>query len=616
MLEIEDILQLGTGARFYRADLHIHSFGASHDVRDTAMTPKNIVATAVREGLSLIAVADHNEIDNVAPTLKAAVGTSVVVIPAIELSTPQAHLLCYLPNVEALKRFYGQLSIVDHGKPESRCQQSILECLNLLRPLDGFGVLAHVDVASGFEFEIPGASPHKLDVLCHPALLGIELKHATATISYSDSDSEKGRAGIGRERITRLSLGPKQYLARVLNSDAHALAMLGRNAANASRVTRYKMEEPSFGGLRIALEDADARVRIEDHIPPAVPRVLGMHIEGGFLSGQAIAFSPNLNCIIGGRGTGKSTAFEGVRCLVGANTGSSVVDSEVWPDELHLYWQDQAGQQHTLQRLRDCGVENLDDPVTGPCEFELDCFGQGDAARISIEAQTNPLALLNYLDKFVYLEEATQAEEAARAQLLSLQTEIEEAEQQVKLIPQYESSLSTAKKQLAALQKPEVKELIQLQRQLSTEREVRSQIQAKLQEAKRELGRTSPKTAIEGILGLAEPADLTVGGKEFRTILDGAIALEKKIGSAEAQVRTGLSDLETVVATQFANWKTKEAEAQKKIDAKRRELETLKVSFDMAYITKLAKDEANYAQSLKNLKAWAPHRKHPARTAG
>ena len=62
----------------------------------------------------------------------------------------------------------------------------------------------------------------------------------------------------------------------------------------------------------------------------------------------------------------------------------------------------------------------------------------------------------------------TAEEEAAREQLLSLQNEIEKAEQKVQQIPQYESLLGTTQKQLAALQKPEVKELIDLQRNLST----------------------------------------------------------------------------------------------------------------------------------------------------
>ena len=201
MSALEDILAEPIGAQFYRADLHIHSYGASHDVRDLTMTAEAIVATAAQEGLSVIAITDHNEIGNVEPALLAAQNSGVYVVPAIELSTPQGHLLCYLPTLDALRRLHGQLSIVDRGTATCRCQHSILDCLNLLPALGGFGVLAHIDVQSGFEIEVPGASPHKFDVLCHPALLGIELKLATSTISYADGDPDPDRVRMGRERI-------------------------------------------------------------------------------------------------------------------------------------------------------------------------------------------------------------------------------------------------------------------------------------------------------------------------------------------------------------------------------------------------------------------------------
>jgi PHP family Zn ribbon phosphoesterase len=112
---LEDILAQPIGARFYRADMHIHSYGASHDVRDATMTPQAIVATAAREGLTIIAITDHNEIGNVEAALLAAQGSGIYVVPGIELSTPQGHLLCYLPTLDALRRLHGQLSIVDRG---------------------------------------------------------------------------------------------------------------------------------------------------------------------------------------------------------------------------------------------------------------------------------------------------------------------------------------------------------------------------------------------------------------------------------------------------------------------------------------------------------------------
>lgn len=607
MTILDDVLSQSSGAQFFRADLHIHSFGQSHDVKDTTMTAAAIVSTAVTENLAIIAITDHNEIGNVEAAIRATQGTGILVVPGIELSTSQGHLLCYLPTLVALRKFHGQIDIVDSGLQTSRCQQSILDCLNFLSNLDGFGVLAHVDAPSGFETEVPGASPHKVDILCHPALLGIELKDANTSISFSDTDPDQERARIGRERISRLKLGSKQHLARVLNSDSHTLTSLGRNAANARRVTRYKMETPSFEGLRIALGDADARVRIEDLIPPTVPRILGMQLGGGFLSGQVFHFSSNLNCIIGGRGTGKSTAFEAVRCIIGDESDSKVIDSEVWPDDLNLFWQDRANQQHALFRLKGGDIQNVDNPDEGPINFEVDCFGQGEAAKISIEAQRNPLALLEYLDKFIDLKSAYENEEAARESMLSLQSQIEKADQQVQLIPQFERLLTTTKQQLTALQKPEVKELIELQRQVATEQELRVQITSKLQDAKENFGNRSPLNSIEELRELAEPAKLAVGADEFLAIHKGATKFESTVGTAETKIKTELAAFEKIISSQFATWKIKESDAQRKIDVKRRELEALKISFDMSYISKLAKDEASYAQNVKNLKTWKPY---------
>jgi hypothetical protein len=37
---LKDITQVDNGARFHNGDLHIHSNGGSHDVKDASMTPE------------------------------------------------------------------------------------------------------------------------------------------------------------------------------------------------------------------------------------------------------------------------------------------------------------------------------------------------------------------------------------------------------------------------------------------------------------------------------------------------------------------------------------------------------------------------------------------------
>lgn len=303
-------------------------------------------------------------------------------------------MLCYFAEIDSLQKFFGRLNIVDRDKPISRCQEGILECLNHVSQLNGFAILAHVDGPSGYERETPGNSPHKIDVMCHQALLGIELKALPSDVYYSTADTDPQRINIGNERIKRLNLGSNQYLARVVNSDAHTLAALGRNTSGLKKVTRIKMDKPSFGALKIALQDGDARVRMEEQIPNEVPKVVGILLEGGFLDGQYIHFSPNLNCIVGGRGTGKSTTFEVVRCLSGNASNNGVVDSEIWPNNISFLWEDQALQLHVLKRASNATVINEKNPKDGPVAFHMECYAQGETERISKEGQSNPMMKL------------------------------------------------------------------------------------------------------------------------------------------------------------------------------------------------------------------------------
>ncbi len=73
------------------------------------MSPENIVDTAVRKGLSIIAITDNNEILNVKIAIKHSEGNPVLVIPVIEVSTTQGNLLVYFETYNDLQNFHGKL---------------------------------------------------------------------------------------------------------------------------------------------------------------------------------------------------------------------------------------------------------------------------------------------------------------------------------------------------------------------------------------------------------------------------------------------------------------------------------------------------------------------------
>jgi predicted metal-dependent phosphoesterase TrpH len=70
-----------------KADLHLHTTAS-----DGRLEPKEIVSLAVKVGLDVIAITDHDSIDGVRPALAAAEAfPSLMVIPGVEINTDVPH---------------------------------------------------------------------------------------------------------------------------------------------------------------------------------------------------------------------------------------------------------------------------------------------------------------------------------------------------------------------------------------------------------------------------------------------------------------------------------------------------------------------------------------------
>ena len=106
-------------------------------------------------------------------------------------------------------------------------------------------------------------------------------------------------------------------------------------------------------------------------------------------------------CIIGGRGTGKSTLLESLRETSGNESTAKVVDSEVWPEKIVLYFEDEVGQQFHFTREKNSGVFNIVDPVNGIVRIPIESYGQGETAETIQHSDQNPQVLIDFLDSFI-----------------------------------------------------------------------------------------------------------------------------------------------------------------------------------------------------------------------
>ena len=600
---IQEIQSESNGAQFRRADLHIHSFGdgGSYDVGDASMTPEAIVDTAIAERLDLIAIADHNQIANVRPALKYANGKELFVVPGVELSTPQGHLLVYTPTIDGLERLMGKLNISADRKA---CHNTIPQCLQFAAEFDGFGICAHIELDSGLEKAHPKFDAFKQEVFNSPNLLALEIANAATSSWFTHDDPDVNRRGCAIGRCKTLGFEDGLDLAKVMSSDAHTLNALGRNASGNRRLTRLKMEALTFSALRIALMDAAARVRLEDLIPPSIPRFVGMKLEGGFLKDQVVHFSRNLTCIIGGRGAGKSTLLESLRAASGNANDNTVIDSEVWPDAISLIYEDEVGQMHTLTRSKLCDVANAD--PEGPTSVAIESYGQGETAETIQHCDDDPSILLKFLDGFIDFGDLRAADEALRDAILANQTVIEELQLNIDQIAPTEKQKGIADVQVAALKRQNASQVVELEEKLAKERRFRDGLKKNLGELLVSITANLNSSDLRKLTADVDGDTLAAGKAEFEVVRALVDALAKDVEALSGQMKQKITEANAKITVQLQSWVAREKETQQKIEDIRRDLEKQNIKLDMAFIRKVTKDAADCQARLTELKKSLP----------
>jgi 3',5'-nucleoside bisphosphate phosphatase len=84
---------------YFSADLHVHT--VLSPCAEIEMIPPLIMQQAVRLGLSIVAVTDHNAAENAAAMVEAGAREGITVLPGMEVQTrEEVHLICLFDTVE------------------------------------------------------------------------------------------------------------------------------------------------------------------------------------------------------------------------------------------------------------------------------------------------------------------------------------------------------------------------------------------------------------------------------------------------------------------------------------------------------------------------------------
>lgn len=168
-----------------------------------------------------------------------------------------------------------------------------IDVLEFIEKQEGIGYLAHLDTSSTFgENYLSGAYKTVL------------FKNKTLLIGLSDFTKKE----YIKDKIKLYSSSTIKF---ILDNDAHDISTVG------NKIVWIKGSKRNYSMIKEAVEDYDISISFEKEIYKE-QYIKGIYIENspdGFLSGEeeqafCLTFSTALNCLIGGRGTGKSSILE------------------------------------------------------------------------------------------------------------------------------------------------------------------------------------------------------------------------------------------------------------------------------------------------------------------
>lgn len=305
---LNEALKQPNGARFYRCALQVNPFayhgrhGKQTVFQNEADYNNAVIDACFANSIEAIAVTDHYRVADSWGLIRLARERGIFVFGGFEAASKDGiHFLCLydIQKDDSLERFIGEFGIHNNSALSPNGAKDCLELLDCVRHQGGIAIAAHVAADNGLLVTLggqPRMSAWKSSDLLACALPGpisAAPQNVRAILENKDAQHKRDRP-----------------VAVINASDVNSPEAL----AEARSSCFIKMSALSIEGLRQAFLDPDSRIRLNsDPAPEPHAEFIAMAWEGGFLDGTRLHFNGNLNVLIGGRGTGKSTIIESLR---------------------------------------------------------------------------------------------------------------------------------------------------------------------------------------------------------------------------------------------------------------------------------------------------------------
>lgn len=313
------------GATWLRGDFHLHTKADDEFDRNGFVDDGDFIVKYIQklkeQDIRLGVITNHNKFDKAEfeALKKNAKKEFIGLFAGVEFSLKEGiHVLIvfddnwYKGDSDDINKFLDNAfyGVKNYNKPPyPNSNFSLKETVEALDKIgyDYFIILAHVDDTNGLNKELRGRT----------------LEDFVKQESFNKVIAVQKSANLENYNKLCQWLNRKSKIACVEGSDnAHG----GIAAIAEGKRTYIKIGDFNFEALTYALSDSEYRVKPKEKPETKNSFIKSIAFEGGLLDGTKIDFSPELNNLIGIRGSGKSSVLEILRYTLGIPLSPIAVD--------------------------------------------------------------------------------------------------------------------------------------------------------------------------------------------------------------------------------------------------------------------------------------------------
>lgn len=553
----KDMLKINNGANFCLADLHIHTpsdkrFKCPEGQNPSTPEGKKAIAeeyikTAISKNIKILGITEHNDVSWIDSIREAAKGKDIIVFPGVELSADSGskgiHIIALFEpdtSTRVLDDLITQLGLPrddrfhkDHTP--KLADRSLTDVVDFISKNDGICIAAHVSSDHGILKQESMKGQPRVNAWTNEKLLAAEIAKPRTVLNGFEKDVFENKKGIYQR---------KRAIAAIHSSDARSCDEIG------NRATWIKISSKSLEGLKQAFLDWESRIRHPDEfIQKHFSKIVYAEWSGGFLDGLKVNFNDNLNCLIGGKGTGKSTVLETLRFAFGAEFCPKAEKAKEQHEEILTEVFKKGSRikvvveaHHPIKKRYIIERTYNDPPVVKdengdllsklkPCDIiAIESYGQKEIYEIS----KNTLFQLRLVDKFLgdQLDKLLDEEKTLISQIdqnkteyLNLNKDIDGLNEKIGRLPKLEEELKKYKES-------GLPEKIAQKSKYEQEQQYITQVQGAIDATKKNIGKIKEKVAINDPFPSAE---------ELEGLPNKELLLQLK-----ASIKKGRDDLETL----------------------------------------------------------------------